>query len=115
MDLMKRCGEPFAPLTPCEIEDGLGGRALVWDEGEPFEAALRPLRASLSPEAMKERLSEDRALYAAGGVRLRAGDALRRLRDGTTWRVVSPPEARRTPEGSALDLCEARIERWELV
>ena len=120
--MLTRYLEPFTRLIPVAAPDGLGGAAVVWQEGGRLSLAAVPLRP-------KEDRAEDRPvarkrlrLYfpledGAGGEAPASGDWLLRECTGERLRITGDARFRRTPRGARIPCgeCEAEVtEAWEI-
>lgn len=107
--------EDFARLTLAEeISDGMGGRAQAWAEGETFRAFLREDRAGESAEAQRMAEAPKFTLVTPWAVELGYHEIVKRLSDGTTYRMLSDTRNKRPPVLSAIHIAAASCERWEI-
>ena len=101
-------------MLPKRSEDGSGGFATAWEEGETFKAAI-----------IRDTSTEARIAEAAGtvemytitvprSVHLSFHAVFKRLSDGKTFRITSDNAEKKTPVCTALDMAQSNAEAWRL-
>ena len=114
MSLIADMMTPCARLVPTQTPDGRGGRAVRWDEGETFDAAVIRPKPSAVREGQRANEAARLTVVTDRATALGFGDVFRRLSDGGVFRVVSRGADAVAPEGSAAPIARAECERWVL-
>ena len=87
--------EDFVRLTRTETPDGLGGQRVAWTDGETVRLAAVPRRPALRTDGGIP--APRRGVLLMGEAPLKAGDRLRRVRDGAVLRVLGDSAHCRAP------------------
>ena len=94
--------------------DGLGGHGGTWVEGEGFRGFLREDRVGGTQEAQKVTEAPRFLLVTPWAVELGFHEIVRRVSDGTTYRMLSDTRNKKAPAVSAIHIAAATCERWEI-
>lgn len=108
MSLLSANMEACRYMEKTTINDGYGGVSTAWVEGDKLFAAFV---ADISMEARKDEKMGVKAMFKATVPKrysLRHDDVIKRLSDGTYFRIVSSDKA--TPKTAGLDMRQAAAE-----
>lgn len=108
MSLLSANMEACRYMEKTTINDGYGGVSTAWVEGDKLFAAFV---ADISMEARKAEKMGVSAMFTATVPKrysLRHDDVIKRLSDGTYFRIVSSDKA--TPKAAGLDMRQADAE-----
>lgn len=108
MSLLSANMEACRYMEKTTINDGCGGVSTAWVEGDKLFAAFV---ADISMEARKDEKMGVKAMFKATVPKrysLRHDDVIKRLSDGTYFRIVSSDKA--TPKTAGLDMRQAAAE-----
>lgn len=114
MTLIENMMETFCFVEPTKTPDGEGGFIKTWKDGAEFKAAL------VLDTTMQARIAEKQGVTSTFTVTtyrnnpLEYNAVIRRISDGSTFRVTSNGYDKTSPKLSTLDISQATAERWEL-
>lgn len=103
--------EGFEALTADPADDGLGGTARTWTARADFSGALIHAPSVVVGVGGRPTPCVTPLLLHEAAAALVPGEAVRRKRDGSLWRVTSASEDARAPACSALDIAAVTLER----
>lgn len=101
-------------MEKSKVSDGEGGTITTWTEGNHFMGAIVMQASSLASIADAIKETRSYTIIVKKDVSLEYGNAIKRLSDGATFRIMSETADQKTPNSSSLDIALAKAERWEL-
>lgn len=110
--LFERMAVPCAIVSRAEAPDGEGGRAVSWEDGEEFPAAV--VHDSSSEARVAERDGAVSGYTITCARDLRFGDVVRRLSDGRCFRVTSDAADGAAPACATFAFNQCSAVEWEL-
>lgn len=104
--------EPCTLLSPVRADDGQGGFATSWEDGEGFEAAVVRTPGQKGEEAGKAVEGGSYTVTAAAA--LAFGDVFRRESDGKTFRMTAAAAEGGAPAAASFSFLQGKAEAWEV-
>lgn len=114
MSLIDDMSEEFIYMVKTKHEEPEGGFTNTWEEGAHFNAALTMDTSMLAQIAGKQGVTSVYTLTTKRGLGLSFPDAIKRVRDGQTFRVTSDAKDKKTPVSARLDIEQVTAEAWAL-
>lgn len=103
--------EPFLLLENEAVPDGMGGALAAGAPAFSFSGALSQTAGSAPSADGRSLLKLTPVLLHETDVTLQAGDRVKRLRDGSVWRVTGGSGEMRAPAFSGLQFAQVPVER----
>lgn len=110
MTLLQERMEPFVRLDKTSAPDGYGGTVVVWHEGAEFDAVATQLQSKELDIAYQTGQKRLYAIYCNPTVGLEQHDRIKRVSDGTVFRVTATPDPNQTSVASAIGLSRTTME-----
>lgn len=104
--------EDFQLLGRVTTPDGVGGAVYAWTEDVSFRGGMAQQRAVEYTPAGLSTLCVRQALLHEPGMTLHLNDCVKRLRDGSMWRVTAESDEHRTPACADQPFAQVTVERW---
>lgn len=114
MSLIDAFTEDFVMLIPSTESDGEGGMTTVWTEGDAISAALTLDSSTAAKVAESEGVTDLYTITTTKDITLLFHDVLRRVSDGSVFRVTSDGTDKKTPGPAMLDMRQVSAEKWRL-
>ena len=114
MSLLDAYGDECQLLEKTRQPDGQGGYTVAWMDGVKFTAAWEYESSPQVIIAEQQGVNRVYRIYVDKSLGLDYHDVIKRLSDGTTFRVTNPGTDRHTPASSGLNKRLIEIEKWEL-
>ncbi len=112
--LYERFMEPFVLIEKKKVSDGEGGFTTVWIEGVTIKLALSSNQSMQARIAEHEGVTSTCTITSYKNVKLDFHDVVKRVSDGTVYRVTSESGLKETPSFSDIDMNQVTAERWEI-
>lgn len=117
MSLLLDSYEPFAFMVKDFIPDGEGGfKSLTptWSEGAIIEATADfPQQSGVKiADALRQKITC--VVTTPKSITLKQNDVIKRLSDGTYFRINTDGTFRQTPKSATLDMRQSDAEVWQL-
>lgn len=103
--------EDFILMENTESADALGDSADSWQETQTFRGGLTHTPGAETDALGRPTLRAVPTLMHEWDVTLRPGDRVRRMSDGTVYRVTGLSDTQRAPAFSALCCAQVLVER----
>lgn len=110
MALLDERMQAFCILDRITTPDGYGGTNAVWVDGAPFRAAAVQLSSNEMELAYQNGQKRIYAIYFKPIVGLEQNMRVKRLQDGTVYRITATPDPQQTSAGSAIGLIRTTME-----
>lgn len=114
MNLLTSAMEPYVVMDKTTANDGFGGFSEVWVEGATFDAFVRKESAPEITIAEQQGVREVFTLVVPKGIMLGYHDVIRRVSDGSVFRLTSNVADDAAHPSSTISIAKASCERWEL-
>lgn len=114
MSLLDEYSEDFVLMEKTRIPDGEGGGITTWTEGMALRMAQRHDSTIQAQIAEKEDTASTYTFFVDKAMKLEAGDVVKRVSDGETFKITQNSAEDITPRSSALNLTMVTAKRWEL-
>ena len=114
MSLLSAAYEPFVFMIKSFIPDGEGGMTPTWTEGEEFQATADFANSSLAQIADKLTEKVNCTITTSRSITLGYMDVIKRVSDGTYFRILSNGANTKTPNSAGLDMRQSKAEVWSL-
>lgn len=115
MSLLSAAYEPFVFVNKTMQPDGEGGFIAVWTDGEEeFQATADFANSSLAKIADKLTEKINCTVTTSKAITLEPMDVIKRVSDGTYFRILSDGKNAKTPESASLDMRQSKAEVWTL-
>lgn len=106
--------EPYVLLEKARQPDGEGGWIVTYTDGITFEAAVTLDTTIQARIGEQQGLSSVFTVTTSKACLLEYHDVIRRVSDGTVFRITSRGADKRTPPFAGLDIAQVSAERWDL-
>jgi hypothetical protein len=115
MSLLDECAEKFAFMDKTHVSDGEGGQIITWTQSEAtFDASVSFDGSLQAKRAQAEGVKDIYTIYTNKSVQLDFYDVVKRLDDGTTYRITTDGKDRKTPKSAGLNLRAVSAELWQI-
>lgn len=114
MSLIDDFTEDFVMLIPVQVPDSEGGMSTVWTESETIRAAITLDSSQVTRTAESEGTANIYTLTTTRSVLVDFHSVLRRVSDGSIFRVTSDGMDNKTPSSATLDMRQVSAEKWRL-
>ena len=115
MSLLDEYKEPFAFMDKAHVPDSEGGQVVTWRQSEvTFQAALRFDNSVQAKRAAAEGVQDLYTIVVEKSVNLEVNDVVKRLEDGTTFRITSSGKDHKTPASSGLNMRTVSAKLWAI-
>lgn len=115
MSLLDEYMEQFAFMDKTHTRDEEGNFIVTWTQSDaPFEAALRFDNSMQSKRAQAEGVKDVYTIITKKAIELNFNDVLKRLNDGTTFRITTDGKDKKTPSSAGLNMRAVSAERWDI-
>lgn len=113
MSLLDEYKEPFAFMDKSHVSDGEGGYTVTWTQSEAtFQAALRFDSSIQAKRAQAEGVKDLYTIISGRETSLEYNDVVKRLKDGTTFRITTSGKDHKTPLSAGLNMRAVSAELW---
>lgn len=115
MSLLQEYMEQFAFMDKSHISDGEGGYIVTWTQSEAsFSAAIRFDSSVQAKRAQAEGVKDLYTIITQKSTDLEFNDVVKRLKDGTTYRVTTSGKDHKTPASAGLNMRTVSAEKWDI-
>lgn len=115
MSLLDEYKESFAFMDKTHVADFEGGQAVKWTQSEAtFKAALRFDNSVQAKRAAAEGVQDLYTIVVEKSVNLEVNDVVKRLEDGTTFRITSSGKDHKTPASAGLNMRTVSAKLWAI-
>lgn len=113
MSLLDENKEDFVFINKTHIRDADGNPAVTWTESEViFKAALRFDNSIQAKRAQAEGVEDLYTIITDKNIDLEYNDVVKRLKDGTTFRVTTSGKDNKTPASAGLNMRAVSAKVW---
>ena len=113
MSLLDEYKESFAFMDKSHVSDGEGGYTVAWTQSEAtFLAALRFDSSIQAKRAQAEGVKDLYTIISGREISLEYNDVVKRLSDGTTYRITTSGKDHKTPASAGLNMRAVSAEVW---
>lgn len=115
MSLLDNAYEPFVYVTKTLVPDGEGGMDPTWTDGKDEFQATADFPTSITA-TIADKLTErvNCTITTPKAITLSAMDVIKRVSDGTYFRILSDGTLMKTPASATLDMRQSKAEIWAL-
>lgn len=115
MSLLNEYMETFAFMDKSHVSDGEGGYIITWTQSEAtFDAAIRFDSSVQAKRAQAEGVRDLYTIITKKSTEIDFNDVVKRLSDGTTYRVTTNGKDKKTPASAGLNMRAVSAELWEI-
>lgn len=114
MSLIESMMEDCVFLNHVREDDPYGGYTDTWTEGASLKAAVIKNNTTEAQIAEKSGIEEIFTIVTKKSVELDYHDVIKRLKDGTIFRVTSRTKDSSAPAQSTVQIAKVTAERWVL-
>ena len=115
MSLLNEYMETFAFMDKSHVSDGEGGYTITWTQSQAtFTAALRFDSSVQAKRAQAEGVRDLYTIITQKSTEIDFNDVVKRLSDGTTYRVTTNGKDKKTPASAGLNMRAVSAELWEI-
>lgn len=114
MSLLDEAYEDFTIMDKTTGPDGYGGVKTKWVDGATVQAAVRQNNSIAAQIAQSTTEKVTFKVITKRNVVFRAGDIIKRNRDGKIFRITSSADEQETPVSAGLDMRRCDAEEWSL-
>lgn len=115
MSLLAEYMEEFAFMDKTHMPDGEGGTIVTWAQSKAtFTAALRFDSSLQAKRAQAEGVRDLYTIITKKSTELDFNDVIKRLSDGTTYRITTNGKDNKTPASAGLNMRAVSAELWEI-
>lgn len=115
MSLLSEYMESFAFIDKTHMRDEEGNTIVTWTESDAiFPAALRLDNSIQAKRAQAEGVKDLYTIITGREITLDYNDVVKRIEDGTTYRVTSNGKDHKTPASAGLNMRAVSAERWDI-
>lgn len=115
MSLLNEYMETFAFMDKSHVSDGEGGYTITWTQSKAtFTAALRFDSSVQAKRAQAEGVRDLYTIITQKSTEIDYNDVVKRLSDGTTYRVTTNGKDKKTPASAGLNMRAVSAELWEI-
>lgn len=113
MSLLDEYKEDFAYMDKTHTRDDEGNPIVIWTESAvSFKAAIRFDNSVQAKRAQAEGVEDLYTIITDKGIDLEFNDVVKRLKDGTTFRVTTSGKDNRTPSSAGLNMRAVSAKVW---
>lgn len=113
MSLLSEYMEPFAFMDKSHIADAEGGYTVTWTQSQAtFNAAIRFDNSVQAKRAQAEGVKDLYTIITDRSTDLEFNDVIKRIEDGTTYRVTYSGKDNKTPASAGLNMRAVSAELW---
>lgn len=113
MSLLDEYKEDFVFINKTHIRDDEGNPIVVWTESDvTFKAALRFDNSVQAKRAQAEGVEDLYTIITDKRVSLEFNDVVKRVKDGTTYRVTTSGKDNHTPASAGLNMQAVSAKVW---
>lgn len=113
MSLLDEHKEPFVLVQKSHVKGDDGNPIVTWTESDaPFMAALRFDSSVQAKRAQAEGVQDLYTIVTDTSVVLEFNDVVKRLEDGTTFRVTTNGKDNKTPRSAGLNMRAVSAKVW---
>lgn len=114
MNLIESMMEDCVFLNKVKVDDPVGGYRDSYQDGITFKAAILKNSTTEAQIAEKNGITEIFTIVTDKAMKLEYHDVLRRVSDGSIFRVTSRATDSAAPEKSTVPIAKVSAERWVL-
>lgn len=115
MSLLSEYMETFAFMDKSHVSDGEGGFTVTWTQSEAtFTAAIRFDSSVQAKRAQAEGVRDLYTIITEKSTELDFNDVVKRIEDGTVYRVTTNGKDKKTPASAGLNMRAVSAEMWEI-
>lgn len=114
MTLLSAAFEPFVFVEKKLVSDGEGGFETTWNDGTEFQATADFATSATATIADKLTERVNCTITTSKAITLEPMDVIKRISDGTFFRVLSDGANTKTPNFATLDMRQSKAEIWKL-
>lgn len=115
MSLLDEYKESFAFMDKSHTRDAEGNPVVMWTQSEAtFQAALRFDNSIQAKRAQAEGVSDLYTIITGKEIDLEYNDVVKRLGDGTTFRVTTSGKDNKTPASAGLNMRAVSAKLWAI-
>lgn len=115
MSLLEEYTEQFAFMDKSHTLDDEGNPVVTWTQSEAtFDAALSFDGSIQAKRAQAEGVKDLYTIVTKRAVTLDLNDVVKRIADGTTYRVTTDGKDKKTPKSAGLNMRAVSAELWEI-
>ena len=114
MSLLQEAMESFVIMNKQAVNDGYGGVTTVWTEGATIQGALVHNSSTQALIAQAIGVTSAYTLTTSKAVVLWFHDVVKRVSDGSVYRVTSNGRDEKTPDSATLNMRQVTVEEWKL-
>lgn len=113
MSLLDEYKEDFVFINKTHIRDAEGNPVVTWTESEAtFKAALRFDNSVQAKRAQAEGVEDLYTIITDKRISLEFNDVVKRLTDGTTYRITTSGKDNHTPASAGLNMRAVSAKVW---
>lgn len=113
VSLLDEYTEPFAYMDKSHVRDAEGNTHVTWTQSEAtFNAALRFDNSLQAKRAQAEGVQDLYTIVTGKEIDLEANDVVKRIKDGTTYRVTTNGKDNKTPASASLNMRAVSAKVW---
>lgn len=115
MSLLDEYKESFAFMDKSHTRDEEGNPVVTWAQSEAtFQAALRFDNSIQAKIAQANGVQDLYTIVTDKDIDLEFNDVVKRIKDGTTFRVTTSGKDNHTPESATLNMRAVSAKLWEI-
>lgn len=115
MSLLDEYMEDFAFMDRTHERDEEGNTLTIWKESTAtFQAAFRFDNSIQAKRAQAEGVKDLVTIITKRDVTLDYNDVVKRVSDGTTYRITTNGKDNKTPNSASLNMRAVSAERWDI-
>ena len=114
MSLLDEHKERFAFMDKSHTRDAEGNPVVTWTQSETFLAALRFDSSVQAKRAQAEGVQDLYTIITGKEIDLEYNDVVKRLEDGTTFRITTSGKDNRTPASASLNMRAVSAKVWDI-
>lgn len=115
MSLLDEYKETFAHMDKTHTRDDEGNVIITWTQSEAtFQAAVRFDNSVQAKRAQAEGVQDLYTIVTGREVDLEYNDVIKRLSDGTTYRVTTSGKDNKTPPSAGLNMRAVSAKLWQI-
>jgi hypothetical protein len=112
MSLLDEHKEQFAFMDKSHTRDAEGNSVVTWTQSEIFLAALRFDSSVQAKRAQAEGVQDLYTIITGKEIDLEYNDVVKRLEDGTTFRITTSGKDNKTPVSASLNMRAVSAKVW---
>ena len=114
MSLLDEHKEQFAFMDKSHTRDAEGNPVVTWTQSETFLAALRFDSSVQAKRAQAEGIQDLYTIITGKEIDLEYNDVVKRLEDGTTFRITTSGKDNKTPKSASLNMRAVSAKVWDI-